>query len=111
MTWTPESLAVGDAVVVASGGRKDVSRVDRVTKTQVIVGVCRFRRADGRGVGDWGVWGQRPYLREATPAAIAAIGESAIRADAIDRIRKVRFNDTATAALVAAANLLTKTSP
>ena len=53
------NLKVGDYVLLDAtrnlGGAISIRKVDRLTKTQIIVGHTKFRRSDGRqiGVGGW----------------------------------------------------------
>lgn len=52
MSWL-ESITEGSQVIVDPGHGLNLRlyKVDRLTKTQIIIGTWRFRRSDGRGVG------------------------------------------------------------
>lgn len=63
-----ENLKVGDLVVVKGNitDIKTLSKIDRVTKTQIIIGYRRFRKSDGQLVGrdDWHYANIRPATDE-----------------------------------------------
>lgn len=69
-TWL-EELEVGSQVIVDHQGRLRLWKVDRVTKTQIIIGMWRFRRSDGGVVGMSG-W-SRSQLLEPRPELIGRI--------------------------------------
>lgn len=52
-----ETVIAGDTLVIdSSRWTLRLATVDRVTKTQIIVGDSRFRKRDGRLVGNQGRW-------------------------------------------------------
>ena len=63
-----ENLKVGDLVVVKGNitDIKTLSKIDRVTKTLIVIGYRRFRRSDGQLVGrdDWHYANIRPATDE-----------------------------------------------
>jgi hypothetical protein len=66
MSWL-EELKAGDLVAIDSGfgTRLRAWPVDRLTKTQIIIGTWRFRRRDGAAVGgSWRLLELRPELKE-----------------------------------------------
>lgn len=83
-----EHIKAGDVVAYwdAYARRPDrLYTVDRVTATQIIIKTLRFRRKDGRAVGESGRWG-RSSIELATPEQIEQIQ----RADLIDRFHNLR---------------------
>lgn len=63
-------MKAGEKAYIVSGSRDRIepATVDRVTKTQVIVGGRRFRKSDGRQVGWQGsTWNPAPRLVERSP--------------------------------------------
>lgn len=63
-----ENLKVGDMVIIKGNitDVKTLSTIDRVTKTQIIIGYRRFRKSDGQLVGrdDWHYANIRPATDE-----------------------------------------------
>lgn len=59
-----EDLKEGDKVL-RKGYQDSIETIDRVTKTMIIIGACRYRRSTGYLVGDGG-W-RRSYLMVLTP--------------------------------------------
>ena len=52
-----KDLQVGDDVIVTGMSHRSIAKVDKVTKTQIVVGNIRFRRESGWQCGDnrWNV--------------------------------------------------------
>lgn len=71
MTWL-EELKPGDPVIFDNGSRLlRLFKVDRLTKLYIVVGEHRFRKDNGRRVGD-SMWGYTQII-EPTPERLAAI--------------------------------------
>jgi hypothetical protein len=69
MSWL-EELKVGDAVIIDAGStavRLAQYTVDRITKTQFIIGTWRFRRADGDRIGPYTLTSPYVKLLQPTP--------------------------------------------
>ena len=68
--WLQE-LKAGDTVIVkGSHGRREVRTVQRVTPTQIVVGLTKYHKKDGREVGgDYFT----QYLKQATAESVAEI--------------------------------------
>jgi DNA replicative helicase MCM subunit Mcm2 (Cdc46/Mcm family) len=87
-----ENLKPGDRVVISSGGvsdRKRVGRVERLTKTQIIVDGSRFRKSDGWQPGDY--W-NRAWLQEASEETIKEIAARQRRRQIVAKIQKFRWD-------------------
>lgn len=95
--WLATAKA-GDEVYVCQGGgwsrHMELRTVERVTETQVIVAGTKYRRRDGRVVGDTR-WSSR-YLVEPTPELRADISEERRRQELLARIRDVTWRDIET---------------
>ena len=87
-----ENLSPGDRVIVSSGGvlrPEKVGRVDRLTKTQIILADgSRFRKSDGWQSGDG--W-SRSYLREASEETIKEIAALARRRKLLRNVQHFRW--------------------
>lgn len=46
-----ENVKVGDEVIFSNGWDKSIVTITKVTKTQIHIGISRFRKSDGRLVG------------------------------------------------------------
>jgi hypothetical protein len=67
-----EEIKPGDQVFTKSLGRiSTLTTVDRVTKSQIIVGNSRYNRQTGRSIGGKSRWSAF-YIEFAAPEAIAA---------------------------------------
>ena len=66
-----EGLTPGDTVVIDNRMNPRVRTVDRITKTQIIVGNCRFKRSNGFQVGQsrWDM----VCLSEPTPERVSRV--------------------------------------
>jgi len=67
-----ENIKAGDEVAIIF--RKDkaieLAKVDRVTKTQIIISDNKYRKKDGDGVGmcgPYGIWSMKSCIRPITP--------------------------------------------
>jgi len=75
MTWL-EDLKAGDTVIIDSGVRyipHSIATVEKVTATQIVLDDnCRYRKSDGRRMGELGSW-VRKRLLEADPGKVRNI--------------------------------------
>lgn len=74
-----EGIKANDKVIMSRGhgaGTSSVCKVDRVTKTQIVIGSDRFRRKDGRRVGGDGWFSVR--IEECTSEAVEEIKRNAL---------------------------------
>lgn len=57
-SWSLESVKAGDLLLISSHFRSDdkLLKVDRITKTQVVIGNNKYRISDGRAIGYGGEW-------------------------------------------------------
>jgi hypothetical protein len=110
-----ESLVPGDAVIIRQHLRpSEVATVDRLTKLHIVVKLPnyagtlydnKFRRDNGRKVGDTDSWSPR-YLEVGTPERVAEVKEKRAREVAIERIRKDPLINLTTARLLAIVAIL-----
>lgn len=105
MYWLNE-LTAGDEVIVVSAyaNTETIERVTRTTNTQIIVGNRRFRKKDGRLVGQTGYRATR--LREPTPDSLRAVRDELQRRRLVLRLSQVNWNQIDTDTLAAVAALL-----
>lgn len=84
-----EELQVGDVVFVSSTWHKRLSKVERVTKTQIIVDNSKYRRDNGWQIGSdrWNT----SYLHVPTEQQIAEIREEAYRKKLLYTVRDFDF--------------------
>lgn len=84
-----ENLKVGDLVVVKGNitDIKTLSKIDRVTKTLIIIGYRRFRKSDGRLVGQDG-W-HYANIRPATDEDIERINKDREKRELIKHLNGV----------------------
>lgn len=69
------TLKPGDKVIrrgTGIGSMDEVVTVDRVTAAQIIIGSEKYRKANGRRMGDSGRW-YTTWLKEATPKLLESI--------------------------------------
>jgi hypothetical protein len=88
-----QSLKPGDEVIVyggAYGSGDRVDKVQRVTKTLIIVRASRFNRDRGRSIGSGYSW---RYLKKATPEAVRQIKHDAHRSSLIYKLGDVTWRD------------------
>jgi hypothetical protein len=91
-----DGLAVGTAMVLNNGGwsnTRSLVKIDRLTRTQIVVGGRRFRRLRSWG-GTYHEIGQyvRSSLTVATPELIAEVRAEHRRAHLLREIDAVKFN-------------------
>jgi hypothetical protein len=101
-----QSLKPGDEVIVSGsrpGSVECVRKVERITKTLIIVGRTRFNRERGQTVG--GGW-HHCYLDEATPGAMRQLEHDALRRSLIYKLQDVTWYDMPLDTLVAVDALL-----
>lgn len=81
-----ENLKVGDLVIVVGSFASKLSKVMRVTKAQILVDNCHFRKKDGRliGGGDW----HYGRIKPATDEDIKRINERERKEELIAFIRR-----------------------
>lgn len=86
-----ENLKVGDLVVVRGSliVGDELRRVERLTKTQIVVGNRRYRKKDGRLVGE-GMWFYG-FIKPATEKDIERINEAKQKDELLTFIRKVAW--------------------
>jgi len=77
-SWSLESVKAGDVLLISSHFKTDdkLATVDRVTKTQVVIGNSRYRISDGRAVGYGSEW-NIPRAMIPTKEQVAAVEFSA----------------------------------
>ena len=51
MTEDLSSLKVGDEVILYGCNSKRISTIDKITKTEIVIGNLKFRKSDGMQVG------------------------------------------------------------
>jgi hypothetical protein len=97
-----KSLKEGDDVLVEGSRMSNpaIRKIDRLTKTQFIIGKSRYRRRDGRRIGDdeWTF----VYIKQADDMARARIG----RLRAINFLNSFKFSDLSDKALKAIMKLV-----
>lgn len=88
-----KSLKVGDTVIVESSGAyrgRMIDTIERLTKTQIITSVGKFRRNSGDEVGDYNTWTSK-WIKEPTPEMINNIIYEKKRESAIRVIRHTEW--------------------
>lgn len=91
MTEDFHDIQAGDDVIVESGGLKSflaVRKVDRTTKTQIIIGSERYRKTDGRLIGHDNPW-SRCYLQRATPERVEGARKQAKARNALGALDRL----------------------
>jgi hypothetical protein len=93
---TDDGLKVGTVMVLNNGGwslARSLVKIDRLTKTQIVVGTRRFRRLKAWG-GTYHEIGQyaRSSLTVATPELIPEVKAEHRRAHLLREIEAVKFN-------------------
>ena len=86
-----ENLKAGDLVIV-NGNIQDIktlSKIDRVTKTQIVIGYHRYRKSNGClvGAGDW----QYSKIRPATDEDIERLNKVEQKNELLAFIRQVAW--------------------
>lgn len=95
--WIDE-LKVGDLVFVYGYCDKTLVKVERLTKTLVIVNNIRFRKLDGRERGSDGFYHCR-RIEEATPESISKYKKSIKRAACINKIKRFNLEEASDACI------------
>lgn len=93
------NLKPGDQVIVEERSNISIRKVERLTKTQIVLEgtTTKFRRDSGRQVsGD--TWHMQ-YLYEATPERVAEIRESNKRKRLISQLKDINWSAFSTEAL------------
>jgi hypothetical protein len=106
-------LKVGDDVIVqyyGMGGRQTlaIKKVERVTNTQIIIGVAKFRKGNGCEIG--GGYHSADLLMP-TPEALAIVKETNRRRDLIIKFRAIQENKLSTDTLAAIVALIDSDEP
>lgn len=102
-----ENIKQGDEVIVASNGPgrgTAVCRVERLTRTQIIVAGLKFRKGDGIQIGGDKYW--YCTLHQATPELKAEVVEKNRRQRIINRLETIRWKDVSTEILEKIAELI-----
>ena len=88
-----KDLVEGDEVLVTGMSHRHISKVDKVTKTQIIVNNARFKRDSGWQCGD--VW-DRKSISVPTEKEISDVKEENFRKKLIYAIRSFDFKRLST---------------
>ena len=99
-----KDLQVGDNVLVTGMSYRRISKIDKVTKTQIVVGNARFRRDSG-----WQCGGDRWNVRRIsvpTEKEISEIKEETLRKKLIFAISSSDFKHLSTAELEQVYNII-----
>lgn len=89
-----KDLQVGDSVLVTGMSYKRIAKVDKVTKTQIVVGNARYRRNSGLQCGD-DIW-DRKSISVPTEEEISDIKEENLRNTLVYAISSFDFNRLST---------------
>lgn len=86
-----ENLKVGDLVVVRGNliFGEELRKIERVTNSQIVIGSRRYRKKDGRLVGE-GKW-HCGFIKPATEKDIERINETKQKDELLTFIRKVAW--------------------
>ena len=95
-----ENIEVGQPVIVKGQWHKLIDKVQRLTKTQIILEqtYTRYRRSDGKAIGASSSF--HPNICEATIEEIQKIQHSFARKNMINQIKKCNLNSMDDAKLV-----------
>lgn len=99
-----KDLQVGDDVIVTGMSHRSIAKVDKVTKTQIVVGNIRFRRESGWQCGD-DRWNVR-RISVPTEKEITEIKEETFRKKLIFAISSFNFKYLSTAELEQVYNII-----
>lgn len=99
-----KDLVVGDDVLVTSMCHRRIAKVDKVTKTQIVVDNVRFRRDSGRQFGS-DIW-DRKSISVPTEKEISDVKEENLRKKLIYAIRSFDFKRLSTDELKQVYNIL-----
>lgn len=89
-----KDLVAGDDVLVIGMYRRRIAKVDKVTKTQIVVNNARFRRNSGLQCGD-DIW-DRKSISVPTEEEISDIKEENLRNTLVYAISSFDFNRLST---------------
>ena len=89
-----KDLVIGDDVLVKGMSYKRIAKVDKVTKTQIVVGSARYRRNSGLQCGD-DIW-DRKSISVPTEEEISDIKEENLRNTLVYAISSFDFNRLST---------------
>ena len=89
-----KDLVEGDEVLVTGMSHRHISKVDKVTKTQIIVNNARFKRDSGWQCGD-DIW-DRKSISVPTEKEISDVKEENFRKKLIYAIRSFDFKRLST---------------
>ena len=109
--WLQE-LVAGDTVVVDRNNRDrkqgspGVSKVDRTTATQILIGTDRYSRRDGRLIGGC-VW-TCTYLIEATVDLLVKVRAQQLKCRSINMLKSVDWGEYDAVTLEAVVRMLSK---
>jgi hypothetical protein len=99
-----KNLKVGDKVIISNRFSEHIASVTRLTKTQIIVGMYKFRRRD------CGLVGASVYsftsMHEATEDSIKRIKTEQLRKKLVDKIREVAWHNQSNETLININNIL-----
>lgn len=101
-----EDIKVGDKVILISRYSKKVCKVDRLTKTQIVVDGDKFRKLYGFSVGYRGWYSS--VIRKASPEEIAKIEEINKRDMLIKKIKGYPLDKLSTEELEKVYELINK---
>jgi len=65
-----ENIKAGDEVAIIFRNDIKLVKVDRITKTQIIIRDNKYRKKDGDGIGpcgSYGMWSTKSYISPITP--------------------------------------------
>lgn len=99
-----KDLQVGDIVLVSSTWDRRLSKVEKITKTQIVVDKVRYRRSNGWQCGSYG-WDQGT-IHVPTEKEIAKIKNEEQRKFLIHSIRDIDFRKLATDKLQQVYNII-----
>lgn len=101
-----EDIKVGDKVILYRRYKKKVCKVERLTKTLVIVDGEKFRKADGFSTGDRGYYSSS--IGRATAEMIAKVEEENRRDLLINKISRYHWSVLSTDELEKVYELINK---
>lgn len=99
-----EDLKAGDDVLISGMYYRRIAKIDKVTKTQIVVGNARFRRNSGWQCGS-DSW-NRKYISVPTEKEISDVKEENLRKILIHTISSVDFKRLSTDELKQVYNIL-----
>lgn len=85
-----EDIKAGDWVALEG---KIKVRVDRVTKTQIIIGNDRFNKNTGYQIGSYDKWNRHPWISRLTPEIEQKIAAYALKKEKYKLVEKIKSAD------------------